>query len=222
MRPKENNTKGRGQGQYDIEYKKCSCFWGKEASKFVRLIPKYKYPPGKVLDIGAGEGKNSFYLASLGYNITAIEISPYAIKNFVNRLIKEIEKSDKNLAEKMEIILGNALGWPLIKSEYDIVISYGFLHCLESKQMIAEVTKKIKAATKQGGLNVICTFTNDLPVPEIQKYLTPTLLTGKEVKKFYNDWEVVEYEVGTVEHSHPTSKTFHKHSVCRIITRKPK
>lgn len=208
----------KNHGQYNGEYIKCPCFWGTDPAKYVKLIPKY-ITSGKALDLGAGEGKNSFYLASLGFDVTAVEISPYAVKNFIDRLISEEEKSGKDITNKMQIVLGDMSKWQPSQN-YDVIVSYGSLHCLASKKIVEDVVHKSKKATKNGGINVVCTFTNDLPVPDIQKYLTPTLLTGKEVKDLYSDWKILEYEVGTTEHSHPTSKTFHKHSVCRLIAKK--
>jgi len=79
----------KSDGQYDLEYKKTRSFWGWEPSKFVKRIEKYSKQNYKtVLDIGAGEGKNSFFLAEKGLRVTAVEVSIYAIKNFVNRMIE--------------------------------------------------------------------------------------------------------------------------------------
>lgn len=208
----------KNRGQYDIEYKNCSCFWGSEPSKYVKLIPNY-ISSGRALDLGAGEGKNSFYLASLGFKVVAIDVSLYAIRNFINRAIKE-SNNKKSKVENIDIICADITDWP-IADKFDVVISYGLLHCLNSEKEIALLIKKMKAATKKRGINVICTFTNELGVPKIQDYLNPTFLPKMALKKkYYNDWQILNYESDVIEHKHPTSKKLHKHSVCRMIARK--
>ena len=207
----------KDQGQYDTEYSKCPCFWGKEPSKYVKLIPQY-FSSGNVLDLGAGEGKNSFYLASLGFNVTAIEVSTYAVKNFLDRIIEESKKND--FSDNINIIYGDVKKIDdFVNKKFDIVVAYGLLHCFSSKTEIVEFLEKIKNITKPGGIHVISTFTNELPVPEIQDYLELTLLRKGEIKEYYKDWGILKYEDGVLEHKHPTSKTTHQHSLCRIIAK---
>jgi len=208
----------KNRGQYDIEYKNCSCFWGSKPSKYTELIPDY-ISSGRVLDLGAGEGKNSFYLASLGFKVVAIDVSLYAIKNFINKAIKEI-KNKKSKIENIDIICADVVDWPM-DGKFDVVIAYGLFHCLKSEKEISLLINKMKVATKKGGVNVICTFTNEIGVPKIQGYLNPTFLPKMALKeKYYNSWEVLNYESDVIEHKHPTSNKLHKHSVCRMIARK--
>ncbi len=208
----------KNYGQYDIEYKNCSYFWGAEPGKYVKLITSY-ISSGQVLDLGAGEGKNSFYLALLGFKVVAIDVSLYAIKNFINRATKEIKNKKTNI-KNINIIRADIMDWP-IAGKFDVVVAYGLLHCLNSEEEIALVIKKMKAATKRRGINVICTFTGELGVPRIQKYLNPTFLSKTDLKrKYYNDWQILNYELDIIKHKHPTSNRLHKHSVCRMIARK--
>ncbi len=37
-------------------------------------------PPGKALDLAAGMGRNAFFLAERGYEVTAVDLSPTAIR----------------------------------------------------------------------------------------------------------------------------------------------
>ena len=54
------------------EYKKNKHYWGLKSSptleKYINEIPK-----GKALDIGAGEGRNSIFLAKNEFDVTAID-----------------------------------------------------------------------------------------------------------------------------------------------------
>ena len=38
------------------------------------MIEKYNVKPSRALDIGAGEGRNSIYLAKLGFDVVAVEL----------------------------------------------------------------------------------------------------------------------------------------------------
>jgi len=208
----------KNKGQYDTEYKDCSCFWGSEPSKYGKLITEY-ISSGRVLDLGAGEGKNSFYLASLGFKVMAIDVSRYAIRNFINESIKKVDKKESQV-ENIDIICADVMDWPII-GKFDVIIAYGLLHCLNSKEDIGSLAQKMKENTIKNGINVICTFTDDAGIPESQKYLNPTFLSGSDLKeKYYKDWKILDYETDVIEHAHPTSKVMHKHGVCRMIAQK--
>ncbi|MFC2073087.1 methyltransferase domain-containing protein [Chloroflexota bacterium] len=43
------------------------------------------FPPGKALDLACGTGRNALFLAEKGYEVTAIDISPTAIKLAKNK-----------------------------------------------------------------------------------------------------------------------------------------
>lgn len=208
----------KNQGQYDTEYKKCLCFWGSKPSKYSKLITKY-ISSGRVLDLGAGEGKNSFYLASLGFKVIAIDISRYAIRNFINESIKKIDKK-KSQVENIDVMCADVMDWP-ISGKFDVIIAYGLLHCLKSKKEIEYLIQKMKENTVRNGINVICTFTDNVDIPKSQKYLNPTFLSKSDLReKYYKDWKILNYETDIIEHAHPTSKVMHRHGVCRMIAQK--
>ena len=64
---------------FEKEYQKKEAYWGRKPDKIVRLISKYK-SFGEVLDLGAGEGKNSIFLAKGGFKVTSLDISKEGIK----------------------------------------------------------------------------------------------------------------------------------------------
>ena len=207
-----------GSGQYDLEYSRHPCFWGKSPAKYVRLVPEFVSDPADkfALDLGAGEGKNSLFLASLGYNVTAVEISLYACRNFIDRMIEE------RLDTGISLILGNALTAPVGgDATYDLIVAYGLLHCLPDEATIDLVVARMQALTKPGGLNVVSAFTDRLPIPAVQNYLSPTLVSEGYVPKLYSSWTIVQYEDDTLVETHPTSNIEHEHSLFRLIARRP-
>ena len=72
-------------------------------------LKKYKVSPCTAIDIGAGEGRNSLYLASLGFNVYAIELSEVGAKKILQRakdygvevavLNTDIVTASKNLSD---------------------------------------------------------------------------------------------------------------------------
>jgi tellurite methyltransferase len=205
----------KGIGQYDLEYMSSPCAWGKKPAKFVEILPRY-IQSGTVLDLGAGEGKNSMFLAKQGFHVTSVEISLYAVRNFINWMLEEKLEID------LEIVKADAMKFSTDK-KYDVVIAYGLLHSLPSRENIDLLVEKMKTLTKEGGLNIICTFTDVLPVPEAQEYLEPILLKPFELRDdLYGDWQILEYENGEISETHPSNNIEHQHSLCRLIARKPK
>lgn len=204
----------KGVGQYDLEYSQCECFWGTEPGKYVRRLLTYR-KDGAVLDLGAGEGKNAIFLAEKGFVVTAVECSRPAIKNYCARK----DTLPQRAQQRINMILGDVRSYE-IGNSYDVVIAYGLLHCLPSICEIEMVVRKIQDATIPGGLNVIVTFTDVLPVPAAQPYLVPTLLPSDYLQEAYNGWAILDYENDILSESHPTSRIIHEHSLCRMIAKK--
>jgi tellurite methyltransferase len=203
-----------GVGQYDQEYARCPCFWGTAPGKYVLHLPDL-LRPGKVLDLGAGEGKNAVYLASMGFDVVAVDCSEYAIHNFRNRL-KDLEPI---VAGRIEVIRQDVTAY-VPSDTFDVVIAYGLLHCLSSYATICKVVSMMQACTRSGGINVVVTFTDVLPVPSAQAYLDPTLLPEGGLQKLYENWDVLESEDDVITETHPTSTIPHSHSLCRLLARK--
>ena len=204
----------RGLGQYDAEYAHCSCFWGTEPSKYVKLVTS-NAANGVALDLGAGEGKNAIFLAHLGYHVIAVECSSYAIRNFRNRL----RACPAEESARIQIVETDARVFDS-NQQFDVVIAYGLLHCLPSMQDLVALVNKMKVLTTMSGINVLATFTKTLPVPQVQDYLEPTLIEEGYLLAIYSDWLIESHENDIIEESHPTSWSVHKHSIERLIARK--
>jgi 2-polyprenyl-3-methyl-5-hydroxy-6-metoxy-1,4-benzoquinol methylase len=205
--------------KYQREYEDhAGCFWGVAPGKYVTQLCELfnnDLRNTSILDLGAGEGKNSVYCANLGANVVAIDASPIAISRFVMQ--PNYECCQKNISTYVADINSSIFD----EDQFDIIIAYGILHCLPSKKSIFEMITKIKTWTKQNGFAVCATFTNVLPPPSIQDYLEEkSFLSTGELQVQFKDWKLISEEDGLIEEIHPTTNILHKHSISRIIAQK--
>jgi len=62
--------------RWDEKFSREGYFYGFEPNTFIAAQTKLLVPKGDVLCLGEGEGRNAVYLASKGFNVTALDASP--------------------------------------------------------------------------------------------------------------------------------------------------
>jgi len=174
-------------------------------SQIIKDILKYKRS-GSVLDLGAGIGRNSFFLAKKGFSVTALDKDTEAILKL------------KKLAKKMDLkikTMQNDLINFQNKQKYDVIIAINSLHFLKKSQ-IPKIITKIQSTTKANGLNVISVHTDKNPLGS-----RPYLFTSQELKRFYSEWKILKYKenLGLPYRTSLTGKIIRKHRAV-IIARK--
>ena len=65
---------GVSSAEWDSRYAGTELIWTAEPNRFVEAELR-DLPPGRALDIGAGEGRNAVWLASRGWQVTAVDFS---------------------------------------------------------------------------------------------------------------------------------------------------
>ncbi|WP_321158251.1 SAM-dependent methyltransferase TehB, partial [Providencia stuartii] len=102
--------------------------------------------PCKTLDLGSGRGRNSFYLALQGYDVTAVDINPQHIQaiDFVKK-----QAGIENIKTAIYDINSHQ-----IKGDYDLIVSTVVLMFLQ-RENIADIIADMQAHTLPGGINVI-------------------------------------------------------------------
>lgn len=85
------------------------------------------------IDVGCGKGRNSLYLASEGFKVTAMDFTPTAIK-----ALKEAAH-DKGLTDKIRPILHDVTEpWPVGREDVDLVIdTFCFKHIAPQDMRVA-------------------------------------------------------------------------------------
>ena len=205
--------------RYQSEYETSVCFWGTSPAKYVQLLAQHlnnNLEGVRVLDIGAGEGKNAVYLASLGAHVLATDISELALNRF------KMQPGYPSCASRIDRFVANANNLWFRAEEFDIVIAYGLFHCLDTINEIEALANQIKWWTRTLGYFVGCTLTDEIPPPAIQPYLEDATFPDKDsVLKLFKEWKIVSFENDTILETHPTSNIAHEHSLCRIMAQKP-
>lgn len=70
---------GSDMNKWDTRYNTEDYVFGKRPNRFL-MDCVTGLAPGNALCLGEGEGHNAAYLASLGWEVTAVDISPYGIE----------------------------------------------------------------------------------------------------------------------------------------------
>jgi 2-polyprenyl-3-methyl-5-hydroxy-6-metoxy-1,4-benzoquinol methylase len=134
--------------------------------------------PGRALDIGMGEGRNAIYLASLGWEVTGLDISDVAIKQ------AQARASQRGM--KIETVLGDVDTFDYGQQKWDLVIGM-YMHA-----MITRNANKIVDSLKPGGSIIIEGFHRDLGRESVQGGAFG--YTNNELPRAFDALRVVFYE----------------------------
>jgi len=182
---------------------------GKPSQQVVDVVAKIKLP-AKALDFGCGEGRNALYLAGLGFETSAVDISESGIHKL------------KTMAHELHLNIDAAvcdMRKYTFKKQFDLIVCTGCLHLMTRKEW-QKVLIDMKQYTSRGGFHAVGIFTNKVPEPEDQRGLMVGLFKEGELFTYYQDWEIIESQTRTFEDEHPGGIR-HKHSANSIIARKP-
>ena len=138
--------------------------------------------PGKTLDLGCGNGRNSLYLAANGYDVTAWDKNPMSIAN--PERIKNAEGLTNLHAEVADL---NALNFD---GEYDFILSTVVMMFLDAKT-IPGLIENMQRCTNPGGYNLIVAAmdTDDFPCT----VGFPFAFKTGELRRYYTGWDLLKY-----------------------------
>lgn len=138
--------------------------------------------PGKTLDLGCGNGRNSLYLAANGFDVTAWDKNPMSIKN-VERI---------KAAEGLENLQTNVVDLNTLRfdGEYDFILSTVVLMFLEANT-IPGLIANMQRCTKPGGYNLIVAAMDTADYPCTVGF--PFAFREGELRDYYAGWEQLKY-----------------------------
>lgn len=134
---------------WDEKYSAEDYIYGKEPNRFLEDHAA-ELPPGEVLSLAEGEGRNAVYLAGLGFRVTAVDHSRVGMA-----------KAQRLAAEKgveIETICADLADFELGEARWDAIVSiFGHL----PPEVRRQVYPRIPAALKPGGILLLEAYTPD-------------------------------------------------------------
>jgi tellurite methyltransferase len=155
---------------------------GGEPMPLVKALERFT-ASGDVLDVGAGVGHNSIYLASRGFNVLATDISTAAIE----RLQARAHALAVSLRADVHDIVDQEM-----EGAFDVIICTGVLHHLYTDDALS-VIRTIQHHTRPMGFNVINTFTKrgDFYTKDPSANAKRFYVDGNDgLKERYSNWTV--------------------------------
>ena len=148
---------------------------GKDPSKWLESNANLLNDKGRALDIAAGEGRNSVFAASLGYEVICMDISDVALAK-----AKTLAKENNVNITLLSADLDNNL---LPENEYDLVLCFNFLE----RKLFPEIKKTLRP----NGILVYETFTVDYL--KYSNFKRQWVLEQNELLKAFEDFRILGY-----------------------------
>ena len=123
-------------------------------NELVHLVDGGKVKPCKTIDFGCGTGNYSIFLASRGFSVTGIDISPTAIK------IAKENAENKGIA--CNFLVADVLGDLYeVKETFDFAIDWELLHHIFPEQRLTYVKNVHKLLNPGGKYLSVCFSVKD-------------------------------------------------------------
>ena len=186
------------------------------------IVTKYAVgiPVGKALDIGAGRGDDSYYLAKeLGFQIDAIDSKKEGMVHEKDEILLELQKSAQEESLPIfthEIDIRN---FPLQKNTYSLIIAMNSLQFL--REDVVRIAPQLIDALVPGGRIIISMITDmkrtDMPSTGLQDS-SKKLFTKEYIAQLFSSLNSVLCEERVIENTPHIGADFpHTHTVIDFI-----
>lgn len=140
---------------WDDRYRSKDLVWGAEANRWV-VREVADLPPGNALDLAAGEGRNSLWLAARGWQVTAADFSSVALDR--GRQLAAGQPAE--VAERITWLHTDVTNWTPDEAAFDLVLLV-YVH-LPAQQRGTLLRRAAQAVAPGGTLLVVGHDTTNL------------------------------------------------------------
>jgi SAM-dependent methyltransferase len=145
MKPPDSNA----GAQWDARFSAEDYVYGTSPNGFlVEVTPSLPPAPARVLSIGEGEGRNGVYLASRGYQVTAVDASAVGLR-----------KAERLAAERglsITTVVTDLSGFSITPGAWDVVVA---IFCHLPNPLRQSVHRAAVEGLRPGGMFVLEAYT---------------------------------------------------------------
>jgi len=122
----------------------------------LKFVERYLERGSKIMDIGAGAGEYSLYLAKQGYSVTAVELADDNIAAFKSKLAPDLD---------IDLRQGNACDLSEFgDGSFDVVLLLGPLYHISDSGERKKCLNEARRVCKQGGVIFFAYISNDMVI----------------------------------------------------------
>lgn len=179
--------------KWNAKYGAATCLTGREPSDW--LVAHADILPGKgtALDIAMGEGRNSLFAASLGYDVLGVDISDVGISHA------------ESLAQESQLTIRTQVAdldrFQIEENAYDLILCFYFL----DRNLFEPIIKGLKP----GGILMFETFNEDHL--QYSSFKREWVLKKNELREAFADLHILDYR----EVDEPENETAYASLVAR-------
>lgn len=179
---------------WDERYASADRIWSGQPNQ--RLVEQAAgLPPGLALEVGCGEGADAVWLASRGWQVTAVDVSPVALQ----RAAEHAAQAGPQIAERITWQQADVLAWTPAPARFDLVSAH-FVHV--PGPPLELLHRRLAAAVRPGGtLLVVGHHPSDLHAGVGRPDLADFMFTAEQVAARLDpaEWHVVVAEAAPRE-----------------------
>jgi tellurite methyltransferase len=140
-------------------------------------------PKGRALDIAMGSGRNSIFLAKLGFEVEGVDLSETAVQN----ALQFAQQNGLNMVGKAADLENN---YQIKEDYYELIICFNYLQ----RSLIPQIKKGLKI----GGMIVYETYLID-QIQFGRPHNPDFLLRHNELLDIFRDFRCLRYREGIIE-----------------------
>lgn len=121
---------------------------GKPRKTLVELVESGQIKPNKMLDLCCGAGTNPIYLASKGFEVTALDISDKAVEYAKGKA--------KKTAVDVNFLVADFLWLPFRSQEFDFAFDFGCFHHVDINTRTPFIKGVYRVLKQKGSYFLVC------------------------------------------------------------------